>query len=78
MTTRTARPAPGIVLIDSGVSFEPCAAINASTDVVGEVVTAGGQTVPDYYLHKGYNPVQLTKVTFASGSLWALYNNEQH
>lgn len=68
------RPAVGAVPVVSGVEFPQCAALNVSIDTLADVVFAGGHVVSGFYLHKGYNPVQLIKATFSGATIWALYN----
>jgi hypothetical protein len=68
------RPAIRGVAITTATAFDVCAALLASADVTVDVVWADGSTTTSLPLQKGYNPIQVQKVTFASGTIVALYN----
>lgn len=52
--------------------------INASADCTVKITTDGGETITAFQLHKGYNPIRVTKVfstgtTLGGASIWGLY-----
>jgi ABC-type uncharacterized transport system permease subunit len=74
VSNQSTRPAVGGVPIVTGVPFEACACVNSSIDMSVDVTWADGKVQVGYFLHKGYNPIQVTKISFGAGSLTALYN----
>ena len=77
--SRDNRPARYIVplnaLASDTVDLEiPVKAINASADEAITIVDLSGNTIVDYQLHKGYNPIGITRI-FATGltaNFWGL------
>lgn len=61
-----------LVAVTSNVTFAKCYGLLCSIDVTATVTDADGD-VPSVPLQKGYNPISCTKVQFASGSIFALY-----
>lgn len=61
--------------VTTGVEFPRCMALLCSADITATVTFADdGVAVANVPLQKGLNPIQATKVTFASGTIIALYN----
>lgn len=61
--------------ITTNVEFPRSSALLCSADVTATVTFVDdGVAVANVPLQKGYNPIQATKVVFASGTIIALYN----
>lgn len=73
-SSQSSRPAPKGVAVTTNTAFDMCAALLCSADVTATVTFADGTAVANVPLQKGYNPIQATKVVFASGTIIALYN----
>lgn len=73
-TTNRTRPGVKLAAITTNTPFDVCAALLCSADVTATVTDADGNDVANVPLQKGYNPIQATKVVFASGTIIALYN----
>lgn len=73
-TSNNTRAAVGGVAVTTNVEFPGCVALLVSEDVAATVTFADGSAVAGVPLQKGYNPIQATKVVFASGTIVALYN----
>jgi ABC-type uncharacterized transport system permease subunit len=63
-----------MVQATTDVAFPQCVALLVSADVTATVTMANGVAVANVPLKAGYNPLQCTKVVFASGTVHALYN----
>lgn len=59
--------------VTTDVEFPLCVGLLVDADVTATVTFSDGEAV-SVPLQKGYNPLQATKVTFASGTIVALYN----
>lgn len=73
-TTNRTRTGVKITAVTTNTDFDVCAALLCSTDITATVTDAAGNVVANVPLQKGYNPIQATKVVFASGTIIALYN----
>lgn len=72
---QTGKPAINAVLVVDGTAFAQCSAINASADATATVIFASGRSIASYQLHKGYNPIQATKLSsISTGTHWAVYS----
>jgi len=67
-------PSAKLVKVTSGQAFAKCRALLVGTAGTGTLVDASGSTATDVPLQQGYNPLQVTKVTFGTvNDVWALY-----
>lgn len=63
-----------IVAVASGVAFPTCRGLLVGTAGTATVITAAGATATNIPLQEGYNPIQVSTVTFGTASdVWALY-----
>lgn len=72
-SSQSSRPVVAAVAVTTNTAFELCACLLVDADVTATVTFADGNAV-SVPLQKGYNPIQATKVVFASGTIVALYN----
>jgi hypothetical protein len=72
-SSKTSRSPIDALAVTTNVAFPLCAGLLVSADVTATVTMASGNAV-SMPLQKGYNPIQATKVVFASGTVVALYN----
>lgn len=70
----SSRPVVKGAAITTNTAFDRCDALLCDADVSVTVTFADGTAVASVPLQKGYNPIQATKVVFASGTIIALYN----
>lgn len=73
-SSQSSRPVVKGAAVTTNTDFALCAALLCSADVTATVTFADGTAVSNVPLQKGYNPIQATKVVFASGTIIALYN----
>ncbi|WP_141688511.1 hypothetical protein [Bradyrhizobium paxllaeri] len=67
-------PSGKLVKVTSGQTFARCRALLVGTAGTGTLVDATGTTLTDVPLQQGYNPLEVTKVTFGTvNDVWALY-----
>lgn len=71
---QSSRPVVKALAVTTNTDFARCDALLCSADVTATVTFADGTAVANIPLQKGYNPIQATKVVFASGTIHALYN----
>ena len=74
VTGNETRASTGAVQATTNIAFEKCIALLCSADVVATVTYADGVTVANVPLQKGWNPIQATKVVFATGTVHPHYN----
>lgn len=64
-----------VLLSASGTAFPTCRGLNVATAGTATMRMASGNTVTDYPLVAGYNPIQIDKLTALGTAVgvWALY-----
>ena len=64
-----------VPLTATGNTFPTCRGLNVGTAGTATIMDADGNTIEDYILSAGYNPVQIQKLTAlgTAADLWALY-----
>lgn len=60
--------------VTTNVTFPQCVGLLVSEDETVTVTMADGVAVANVPLKAGYNPIQCTKVVFATATVHALYN----
>ena len=60
--------------ITTNVEFPLCTALVADAYVTVTLYWGNGTSTANFPLQKGYNPVQVKKVTFGSGTIIAINN----
>lgn len=61
--------------VTTDVEFETCVALLCSADITATLTFDNGDVLSSAPLQKGWNPVQVKKVVFASGTIFAFYND---
>jgi len=64
-----------VALSASANTFPVCRGLNVGTGGTATIMDADGNTITDYILSAGYNPVQIQKLTAlgTAANVWALY-----
>jgi hypothetical protein len=71
----TSTAVDAVLLSASASAFPTCRALNVGTAGTATMRSAKGNTLTDYPLQAGYNPIQIDKLTAlgTAANVWALY-----